>query len=76
MDLCQQAERCGASWIAIHGRTTKQRAEPVNVDVIRLVKDSVSFPVVANGDIRCLADVDVVRQQTGVDGTALLFDLQ
>ena len=30
----------GCAWIAVHGRTTKQRAEPCNVDAIRTVRAS------------------------------------
>ena len=57
------------SWIAVHGRTTKQRNEPVNLDAVKLVNDSVSVPVVANGDIRSMEDVQVVQHHTGVNGT-------
>ena len=32
------------------------------------MKESVSIPVVANGDIRCEDDVDRVHAFTGVDG--------
>ena len=32
------------------------------------MKESVCIPVVANGDIRCEADVIRVREETGVDG--------
>ena len=32
------------------------------------MKDSVSIPVIANGDIKYLRDVESIHQLTGVDG--------
>lgn len=68
VELCRRAESAGCAWITVHGRTTKQRAEPCNVDAIRTVKESVRVPVVANGDIRCEDDIHRVAEMTGVDG--------
>lgn len=68
VEYARRAESSGAAWITVHGRTPKQRMEPVNVEAIKLVKDSVSIPVVANGDIRTEADITKVHQSTGVDG--------
>ena len=47
--ICEQA---GASAITVHGRTRKQFYKPpVDYDIIRQVKQSVSIPVIANGDV-------------------------
>lgn len=56
VELCRRAEAMGASWITVHGRTPLQRTEPVNSEAIRLIADSVSLPVVANGDVTTLDD--------------------
>ena len=56
------------SWITVHGRTINERASPVNMEAIRIIKDSVRVPVVANGDVTCLQDIDKYQQLTGVDG--------
>ncbi|XP_065834950.1 tRNA-dihydrouridine(20a/20b) synthase [NAD(P)+]-like [Oscarella lobularis] len=66
--LVQNAEQAGCSWITVHGRTVTQRNEPPNYDAIRLVRESVGIPVVANGDIRSLSDVENVVSRTGVNG--------
>ncbi|KAJ3591247.1 hypothetical protein NHX12_009193 [Muraenolepis orangiensis] len=68
VDLCQKAEAAGASWITVHGRTADERHQPVNYDAIQTIKDSVSVPVVANGDVRHPRDVEAMHRLTGVDG--------
>lgn len=72
MDLCQKAESAGVSWITVHGRTAEERHQPVHYDAIKAIKDSVSVPIIANGDIKYLRDVQSTYQLTGVDG---VFDL-
>ncbi|XP_040929347.1 B-cell receptor-associated protein 29 isoform X3 [Betta splendens] len=72
VDLCQKAESAGVSWITVHGRTTEERHQPVHYDAIKTVKDSVSVPVIANGDIKYLRDVESAHQLTGVDGRMTL----
>nr|XP_054598699.1 B-cell receptor-associated protein 29 isoform X2 [Nothobranchius furzeri] len=68
VDLCQKAESAGVSWITVHGRTTDERHQPVHYDAIKTIKDSMSVPVIANGDIKYLCDVESTHQLTGVDG--------
>lgn len=72
MDLCQKAESAGVSWITVHGRTSEERHQPVHYDAIKTIKDSVSVPVIANGDIKYLRDVESTYQLTGVDGNFVL----
>lgn len=68
VDMCQKVAAAGASWITVHGRTTEQRGQPVNLEAIRLIRENIRIPVIANGDIRSLEDVDEVFQKTGVNG--------
>lgn len=68
VELCKQAENAGVAWITVHGRTVKQRGEPADLEAIKLIKQSVSVPVVANGDIKSEADVRTVYEKTGVNG--------
>jgi len=68
VDLCRQMERAGASFITVHGRTREQRGHPVNLAAIREIKQSVTVPVVANGDIRSLGDMEDTVAATGCDG--------
>ncbi|XP_054844476.1 tRNA-dihydrouridine(20a/20b) synthase [NAD(P)+]-like [Eublepharis macularius] len=68
VDLCQKAEAAGVSWITVHGRTVDERHQPPHYDAIKTIKQSVSVPVVANGDIKSLKDVENIHQITGTDG--------
>jgi tRNA-dihydrouridine synthase len=56
------------SFITVHGRTKDQRSDPVNLDAIRTIRQSLSVPVVANGDVRCLTDVERTVAATGCHG--------
>lgn len=67
--FAQMCERAGASAITIHGRTREQfYSGKCDFDVIRQVKQSVSIPVVANGDVTDRESYLKVLSQTGCDG--------
>lgn len=68
VDFCRQVEQAGASFITVHGRTKLQRCEPVNTEAVRLIKDSLSIPVVHNGDVNSLESMHRLVQETGADG--------
>jgi probable tRNA-dihydrouridine synthase len=55
--------------ITIHGRTRKQYYSGIaKYDMIKKVKESVSIPVIANGDITSSEKALSVLKETGVDG--------
>ncbi|XP_016125943.1 tRNA-dihydrouridine(20a/20b) synthase [NAD(P)+]-like isoform X3 [Sinocyclocheilus grahami] len=68
VDLCQKEEAAGVSWITVHGRTADERHQPVHYDAIKTIKDSLSIPAIANGDIKSMQDVEAICELTGVDG--------
>ncbi|WOO50324.1 tRNA dihydrouridine synthase DusB [Hafnia alvei] len=68
VEIAQLAERCGIQALTIHGRT---RACLFNgeaeYDSIRTVKQSVSIPIIANGDITDPHKAREVLNYTGAD---------
>lgn len=68
-ELAQRAENAGIRMITIHGRTRcqfyKGRADWA---AIAAVKDAVSIPVVANGDIVDSGSARMAMDQSGADG--------
>ncbi|XP_066038996.1 tRNA-dihydrouridine(20a/20b) synthase [NAD(P)+]-like isoform X2 [Chamaea fasciata] len=68
VDLCQKAEAAGVSWITVHGRSIEERHQPVHYDAIKIIKQSMSIPIVANGDIKTLKDAENVHHLTEADG--------
>lgn len=61
-------EKAGAAAITVHGRTRKQMyAPPVNLDIIRQVKEAVKVPVIGNGDIVDALSAENMFKETGCD---------
>lgn len=68
VELAKRCERAGASAVAVHGRTKVQLySGRADWDAIRAVKQSVSIPVVANGDVASGEDAVRILKYTGAD---------
>mmetsp|Transcript_14895 Transcript_14895/g.36014 ORF Transcript_14895/g.36014 Transcript_14895/m.36014 type:complete len:371 (+) Transcript_14895:260-1372(+) len=69
VDLARTIEACGVSAFAVHGRYVSQKPrDPAHWNLIKQVVESVSCPVLANGDVFEYADFEKVRSATGATG--------
>lgn len=64
--LAKIAQECGAAAITVHGRTREQYySGKADREIIRKVCESVSIPVIANGDIFTACDAKTMLEETG-----------
>ena len=69
-EVAQLCEKAGAVSIAVHGRTRMDfyRDGTMRPEVIKKVKETVSIPVIANGDVKDGESALRLLEETGCDG--------
>jgi len=69
VDIAHIAEDAGIAMLTVHGRTRQCRFKgQAEYDTIAIIKQSVSIPVIANGDITTPAEALSVLSHTNADG--------
>ncbi len=69
VDIARIAEDCGIQLLTVHGRTREDRFNGhAEYDTIAEIKQSISIPVIANGDIDSPRKAKQVLLHTGADG--------
>jgi len=72
LEIAQAIEEVGVDMISVHGRTKKGAYKSVvDYDAIKIIKENVSCPVIANGDIKDRKKALEVLEYTGADGVMI-----
>ena len=72
VEVAKQLEAGGADLIAVHGRTREQMyIPPIDTAAIAAIKQSVSIPVLANGDVTSADGALTLLKETGCDGVMI-----
>lgn len=69
VELARQLEAVGASWVTVHGRRKDQKpSEAIDPESIKLVKEALNIPVIANGNVFTRDEAENLHNLTGSDG--------
>ncbi|OEC98982.1 MULTISPECIES: tRNA dihydrouridine synthase DusB [unclassified Rhizobium] len=70
--IARRAEEAGVQLVTIHGRTRMQFYEGrADWDAIRAVRDAISIPLVANGDVEMAGDAQEILRRSGADAVMI-----
>ncbi|HIZ42042.1 MAG TPA: tRNA dihydrouridine synthase DusB [Candidatus Gemmiger excrementigallinarum] len=72
VEVAKQCEANGADLLAVHGRTREQMyIPPIDTEAIAAIKQAVSIPVLANGDVTTAEGALDLLAKTGCDGVMI-----
>jgi len=72
IEVAKACERGGASAVFVHGRTrTQMYSGLADRQIIKAVKETVSIPVIGNGDVCSYDDYMAMKNETGCDGVMI-----
>ena len=72
VEVAKVCESAGAKAIAIHGRTRSQGySGKADWNIIKQVKESVSIPVIGNGDVTSIKEFERMMEETNCDAVMI-----
>lgn len=72
LQVAHTIEDSGGAMIAVHGRTRQQAYRgKAQWEPIREIKNTLHIPVIANGDVKAVADIDKLKLETGCDAVMI-----
>ena len=72
VEVAKAVEEAGASAVCIHARTRSQGySGKADWNIIKLVKENVSIPVIGNGDIKTFQDAKQMLEETSCDAVMI-----
>jgi tRNA-dihydrouridine synthase B len=72
LQISKIIEENGGKLIAVHARTRAQKyGGIVDWGAIQEIKKSVSIPVIGNGDVKTVQDINTIKTSTGCDGVMI-----
>lgn len=72
LEIAKIIEDNGGQCIAVHARTKDQvYAGPVDWDAVAQIKQAVSIPIIGNGQVCNVSDIDRVKNHTGCDAVMI-----
>jgi len=72
VEIAKVIEKAGASAITVHGRTRAQGySGKADWNIIKKVKESVSIPVIGNGDVNSAYDAEKMLKETNCDAVMI-----
>lgn len=72
LEVAKIIEDNGGQLVAVHGRTKQQNyGGKANWKPIAEIKQAVSIPVIGNGDVKTVADIEKMKASTGCDAVMI-----